>query len=144
MLLTVGRAADVQAIGPIPANVHVEAWVPQGSVLAAAALVVCHGGSGTTFGALAAGVPLVMVPMWADQPANARAVAEAGAGVVVAPGEGGEDTMRAPGPGDAPRIRAAIESVLGDRSYRDAARRIAGDMRSLPTIETLLASLDSG
>ncbi len=144
VLLTVGRAADVQAIGPIPANVHVEAWVPQGSVLAAAALVVCHGGSGTTFGALAAGVPLVMVPMWADQPANARAVAEAGAGVVVAPGEGGVDTMLAVQPGDAPRIRAAIESVLGNQSYRDAARRIAGDMRSLPTIETLLVSLDSG
>ena len=144
VLLTVGRATDEQAIGPIPANVHVEAWVPQHAVLATAAVVVCHGGSGTTFGALAAGVPLVMVPMWADQPANARAVAEAGAGVVVAPGEGSEETMRAPVPGDAPRIRAAIESVLSEVSYRDAARRIAADMRSVPTIETLLVSLDSG
>jgi len=54
--------------------VHVEAWVPQADALAAATVVVCHGGSGTTFGTLAAGLPLVIVPMFADQPANARLV----------------------------------------------------------------------
>jgi hypothetical protein len=59
--------------------------VPQQDVLPDAALVVCHGGSGTTFGALAAGVPLVFVPMFADQRPNAERVEELGAGVVVPP-----------------------------------------------------------
>jgi len=143
VLLTVGRATDVAALGAVPANVHIEAWVPQGDVLATAALVVCHGGSGTTFGALAAGVPLVMVPLFADQPANARAVAGAGAGLVVIPGSGGRDTMGGLEPEDAPRIRAAIESVLGDESIRRAANHIAAEMRAFPTIDTLLATLAS-
>ena len=49
------------------------------------AVVVGHGGSGTTFGALAAGVPVVIVPLFADQFANAERVAEAGAALVVEP-----------------------------------------------------------
>jgi UDP:flavonoid glycosyltransferase YjiC (YdhE family) len=141
VLLTVGRATDVASLGRVPANVHIEAWVSQDDVLATAALVVCHGGSGTTFGALAAGVPLVMVPLFADQPANARAVARAGAGLVVMPGAGGQDKMGALEPEDVPRIRAAIESVLGNESIRAAASHIAAEMRAFPTIDTLLATL---
>ena len=77
VLLTAGRATDIQALGDVPANVHVESWVPQADALAAATAVICHGGSGTTFGTLAAGLPLVIVPMFADQPANARLVESA-------------------------------------------------------------------
>lgn len=143
VLLTIGRDADASALGPIPANVHVEAWVPQSDVLGDAALVVCHGGSGTTFGALAAGVPLVVVPLFADQPANARLVAEAGAGLAVLPTAGPEGAMGVPGPDDTPRLRAAIESVLADRAYRDVADRLAAEMRALPGVDALLDTLVS-
>jgi UDP:flavonoid glycosyltransferase YjiC (YdhE family) len=44
-----------------------------------------HGGSGSTLGALAAGVPLAVLPLFADQPQNARRGAEVGAGVAVEP-----------------------------------------------------------
>src|SRR5262245_6866381 len=67
VLLTVGRAFDPAVLGEVPAHVHVERWVDQADVLAVADLVVCHGGSGTTYGAVAAGVPVVAVPMFADQ-----------------------------------------------------------------------------
>jgi hypothetical protein len=67
VLLTLGRDLE---LGPVPANVHVEQWVPQADVLDHADAVVCHGGSGTTLGALAYGVPLVVTPLFADQPYN--------------------------------------------------------------------------
>lgn len=54
VLLTVGRELE---LAEVPANVHVEQWVPQADVLAHAALVLYHGGSGTTLGAPAAGRP---------------------------------------------------------------------------------------
>nr|WP_237540789.1 nucleotide disphospho-sugar-binding domain-containing protein [Streptomyces sp. SID4917] len=143
-MLTAGHATDVSALVPVPPNVHVEAWVPQADVLAGADAVVCHGGSGTTFGALAAGLPLVVIPFFADQPANARLVSEAGAGLVVSPSGGSPDTMPALGPDDVPRIRAAVESVLADPSYRTEARRLADEMRALPTIDSLLDTLATG
>jgi hypothetical protein len=49
-------------LGLLPSNIHVERWVNQADAVFEAGVVLCHGGSGTAFGALAAAVPLVMVP----------------------------------------------------------------------------------
>jgi UDP:flavonoid glycosyltransferase YjiC (YdhE family) len=91
-------------------------------VLPRAAAIVCHGGSGTVLGALAAGVPLVAVPMFADQPHNARRIAAVGAGLAL------------PNP-DAGALRAAIECVLADADHRRVARQIADEIATLPTTD---------
>jgi UDP:flavonoid glycosyltransferase YjiC (YdhE family) len=148
VLLTVGHSADIEGLVPLPTNVHVEKWVPQDDVFAEARLVVCHGGSGTTLGALAAGLPLVVVPLFADQFANGMLVAEAGAGVLVPPLDmgvgnavpGGRPVIRL---SDAPRIRAAISEVLGDPSYGRAATRMGREIRSAPTAGDLVENLIS-
>jgi hypothetical protein len=63
--------ALVVELGPLPDNVHAEAWVAQADVAAEASVIVGHGGYGATLGALAAGVPLAVLPLFADQPYNA-------------------------------------------------------------------------
>ena len=83
VLVTIGSAGDPAELGPLPANVHVERWVPQEDVLPHAAAMVGHGGYGTTTGALAHGVPMVVVPLFADQPRNALRVADVGAGIAL-------------------------------------------------------------
>ncbi len=125
VLLTGGHA------GAVPENVHAEPWVPQSDVLPHAAVVVCHGGSGTTFGALAAGVPLVICPLFADQPQNGRLVEAAGAGVLVTPRADG--ALHGLGPEDVAPLRAAIERVLRDAAYREAAQRLAHELAAVPT-----------
>jgi UDP:flavonoid glycosyltransferase YjiC (YdhE family) len=129
VLLTVGRRFDTTSIGVTPSNVHVEPWVDQQSVFAEAALVVCHGGSGTAFGALAAGLPLVLVPLFADQFENSRRISAVGAGLVVDRRD------------DPARIREAIETVLAEPAYREGAQRIADEMASAPAVDEVLASL---
>ena len=122
VLVTVGRDVDIAALGPVAANTHVEAWVPQQDVLADAALVVCHGGSGTTFGALAAGMP-AGVRADVRRPAPERRTRRRAR------------RRRDRGPidrcrwrhgrarrGDVPRLRAAIETVLADRPTRRPRR----------------------
>ena len=74
-----GREVDPTEL-EAPSHIRIEQWVPQADVLARAAAVVCHGGAGSTLGALAAGLPLVVVPLFADQPLNASRVAAAGRG----------------------------------------------------------------
>jgi UDP:flavonoid glycosyltransferase YjiC (YdhE family) len=64
VLVTTGRTIDPGALDPRSPRTHIEQWVPQHDVFAHARLVVCHGGSGTTFGALAAGLPLVICPLF--------------------------------------------------------------------------------
>jgi UDP:flavonoid glycosyltransferase YjiC (YdhE family) len=141
VLLTTGHAFDASGLPDVPANVHVEAWVDQADVLREAALVVCHGGSGTVYGTLAAGVPLVAVPVFADQFANAANLAQAGAGLQVRARQDATDRRHPVGRDDAPRIRQAIEAVLFDGSYREAAAAIAADMAAAPAIGTLLEEL---
>ena len=145
LLLTVGHRFDRADLGPVPANVHVEAWVDQARVVAESDLVVCHGGSGTVFGALAAGVPLVVMPIFADQFVNGRRVADCGAGLVVEPDRGGDNSpRRLLGDGDVPRIVDAIEGVLATASYRRNARRIALEMAAAPSVDEVLEALLAG
>ena len=144
VLLTVGRTFDRAQLGALPANVHVEPWVDQADVIAEAQVVVSHGGSGTTFGALRAGVPVVIVPLFADQFMNASRVADAGAGVVIDRGVGGGGRRSPLSGADAPRITEAIESVRNDPTFRDGARRIAAEMEATPTVEEVFDELTSG
>jgi MGT family glycosyltransferase len=57
-----------------PANARVEAFLPHGPILERAACVVSHGGMGITNKALAAGVPVCVVPFCRDQFEVARRV----------------------------------------------------------------------
>jgi UDP:flavonoid glycosyltransferase YjiC (YdhE family) len=139
VLVTVGRQLDIEALGAVPDHVHVEPWVDQADVLAVADVVVCHGGSGTVYGALAAGVPLVVVPVFADQFENARRVAASGAGLVVEQQPVDPGGARVPiAMNAAPRITRAIEHVLSNPSLRARAHTIAAEMAATPTVAEAL------
>ena len=123
-LVTTGRAVSPGAV-PAPANVRVVQTAPHGQVLPQAAAVVTHAGHGTVLRTLAAGVPLVCMPMGRDQKDNTVRVLRLGAGVRVdrtAPQE---------------RIAAAVLNVLEDPQYRRAARAFAAvlaqEARTRPT-----------
>jgi UDP:flavonoid glycosyltransferase YjiC (YdhE family) len=140
VLLTAGRATDLAALGPTPKNVHVEPWVAQDDVLPQADLVVCHGGSGTLLGSLAASTPVVVVPLFADQLTNGRRVAAAGAGFVVERQGDGEGSRQVPGPQDVPRITSALNTALEDETLRSAASRLAREMGANPGVARLISA----
>jgi UDP:flavonoid glycosyltransferase YjiC (YdhE family) len=131
VLLTLGEEADPAVLESVPPNVHVERWVPQADVLPVAAAVVCHGGFGSTLGALCAGVPLVVLPLFADQPLNASRVAALGAGVAL---EGGPAALAA--------LPDAVQTVLGDPGYTASAGRVAAEARALPPVEEAVSALE--
>ncbi len=139
VLVTTGRDFDLTALDPLPTDVFVERWVPQSEVFARASAVVCHGGSGTSYGALAAGLPTVFVPMFADQHTNARLISDAGAATVV--GEVPSSGFRVLGPSDVARIRAAVTDVLTKDSYREAAQRLAVEIGAATSVDECLAEL---
>jgi UDP-glucoronosyl and UDP-glucosyl transferase len=141
VLMTVGHDFDTSKLHDMPGNVHVEAWIDQASVLGEAAMVVCHSGSGTVYGALAAGVPLVVMPIWGDNMANAATVTTAGAGIEITTGQDIQGDRLLVGREDSARIRDAIETVLAAAAYRQAAQAIAAEMATAPAITTLLTQL---
>src|SRR4051812_23239628 len=120
-LFTVGVEVDLDALGPVPEHVRIERWVPQAAIMPNVRAMVGHGGSGTTRLALAAGVPSVIFPAFADQPRNANRVAELGAGIALDSLDG---------------LASALRRVLTEPSYRAAAERVAADIAALPPVDS--------
>ncbi len=125
-LLTVGPAIEPAELAVASRRVRVEQFVPLRDVLPRCAAVVCHGGSGTLLAALASGVPVVVLPMGADQPDNADRVGELGCGVVLDPLEATPDS-----------VAAAVREVLGHPSFAAAARRLAAEAAAQPLLTEL-------
>jgi UDP:flavonoid glycosyltransferase YjiC (YdhE family) len=140
VLVTIGNEREPLELGPQPSNVRVERWVRQADVAARAAAMVVHGGYGTVHGALCAGVPLVVAPLFADQPVNARRVAELGAGIALP-----EPGSLARVADDAPELFAelglAVEHLLVDARYRRAARRVALSAATLRPVHASIGVL---
>jgi UDP:flavonoid glycosyltransferase YjiC (YdhE family) len=132
LVVTVGPDGDPGAFGPQPPRVVVERYIPQTQLLPACDVVASHGGSGTVLAALALGIPELCLPQAADQFLNAAAVARAGAGLVISPEE-----VDAAGVGD------AIRRLLDDSSFRVQARRLAGEIASMPSPEAVVTVLET-
>jgi UDP:flavonoid glycosyltransferase YjiC (YdhE family) len=112
---------EKSSVGPIPANVRVEAYVPQAFLLERAAVVVSHGGAGTILGAAVHGIPQLCVPLAADQWANADAVAASGAGITL------ELDQREPA-----MIHGALRRLVDEPEFGRTAQQLAADFRALP------------
>jgi UDP:flavonoid glycosyltransferase YjiC (YdhE family) len=129
--VVVGLGADPSTLGPVPANVRVERYVPMSVLLPRAAVVVHHAGSGTTLAALAAGVPSAMVPIFADQPENAAAAARAGAAVVL-------DATRL----TADAVAAAARRLLDEPTFTDRARAVAAEIAAMPSPAAVVVEIE--
>ena len=121
VIVTVGPHLDPVELGPQPANVYLERYIAQESILPHCSLVVSHGGSGSVTGALAHGLPSVLVPMGADQPMNAARCMQLGVARVLDPIEA------TPG-----AVRTAVSAVLTDTGYRQAAGQIQDEFAAMP------------
>ncbi len=114
VLVTLGGSINTDELRASDNCVLVES-APHSAVMREAALVVTHGGHGTTMRALLNRLPMLVIPHGRDQNDNAVRVTERGAGLSLMPDASVEN------------IRAACERLLGDPSFRAAARRL-GDL----------------
>ncbi|MDU0293637.1 glycosyltransferase [Saccharothrix longispora] len=121
VVVATGRVAP-ERLGELPRGVTARARVPQADLLPHVDVVVHHGGSGTTLGALAVGVPQLLLPQGADQFANADALAASGAGLRLLPGEQ-----------DAEAVADLVLTLLAHRAHRDAARGLAEEIARMPS-----------
>ena len=121
VVVTVGRDADPAELGPQPANVHIERFIPHNLLLPHCDLAITHGGFGTVMGSIDAGLLQVLVPLLVDDPHNARRCAELGLARMIRP----EDLT-------ADRTREAVRDVLRDPAYRANLQRIRAEIRAQP------------
>ena len=121
VVLTVGENRDPADLGPLPHNLRAVRYAPLSLLLPRADLTVCHAGFNTVMSAVAAGTPLVLVPLDSDQPAQARRCAELGLGRVVEPEAITTELLR-----------REVRAVLADRDYGRATAAFGAQLAALP------------
>ncbi|HWF32977.1 MAG TPA: nucleotide disphospho-sugar-binding domain-containing protein [Solirubrobacteraceae bacterium] len=128
-VIATSAAHDPSAFRAPPGS-RVVRFLAHDPVLQRAACVVCHGGMGIVQKALAAGVPLVVVPAGRDQLETARRVEVAGAGVRLSP-------RRLTPQGLASAVRTAIELRAGAERVSRAFASAGGARAAADAIESI-------
>jgi UDP:flavonoid glycosyltransferase YjiC (YdhE family) len=121
VVVTTGPVVDPSELRA-PANAELHRYVPHAELMPRAALMVGHGGHGTTMQALGHDLPLVLMPMhpMLDQPMVARSVAATGAARVVSKQV------------TATQLAPVIAQMLAEGPHRAAAGRLGAEIRALP------------
>jgi MGT family glycosyltransferase len=130
VLVTTGPSIDPASL-PAADNATVVRSAPHAQLFPETAVVVTHAGMGTVTRALAAGVPLVCIPMGRDQHDVAARVIYPGAGV----------RLRPRAKPDA--IRSAVAHVIKEPSFRTAAERIGASITADAAAQRGLAELEA-
>lgn len=130
LIVTTGldERSDVVRTAP---NQWVVPYLPLSLLLPQCDAIISHGGFNTVMTALGCGLPMVILPIAADQPDNAARCAELGAGIAL------YGTARTPS-----AIRAATRAALYEPEYGNRARWLAQEMRALPGPEHAVTLLE--
>ena len=116
LLLTQGGLSQVSKAERLPGDPLVYDWVPQEAVLAKSDLIVCHSGINTVLEPLAAGLPMVLMPLAFEQSAIAARMEHAGVAKVL--------SFRS----SAAKLAEAIAEVRSDPRYRQRAQAVQREM----------------
>jgi MGT family glycosyltransferase len=128
----------LMTVGPLDPNtlpqdesLAYRSFVPHSAVLPAAAAMVSQCGHGTAIAALRHGVPLVCVPVFADQYDIAARVVHHGAGIQLSTMATQEE------------VRNAINAVVHEKRYRAAAQALAEKLGSEDGVQRAADEIES-
>lgn len=119
VILSCGNTVSREKLGALPEHIRVYPYVDQLAVLAKADVFLTHCGMNSVSESLYMAAPMVLYPQTNEQYAVARRVAEIGAGILLK-----EDSAEG--------IRTAVQEILENRAYGNAAALCSADFRACP------------
>lgn len=117
VVMSIGKRIDIKELGDIPSNFRIYSYVPQLEVLKQIELFITHGGMNSSSEGLYNGLPLIVVPQFADQFLIAERVTELGAGLPL---------INDVNPSS---IEKTVNEVLSNPSYRENAKKIGESLK---------------
>ncbi len=117
-------------LGALPPNVRVAAYISHEQLLPRCDAIITHAGAGTLIASINLGLPLVLIPMFGDQPANAEMAEAAGVALILQP-----STITPAA------VREATYALLND-SRRQQFSALRQEIASLPPVERAVGWLE--
>ncbi|MFK3979000.1 glycosyltransferase [Micromonospora sp. NPDC050397] len=125
------RSAGTVSVRDVPANARVAEFIPFDQLLPYTDVMVSNGGYGGVQQALSLGVPLVLAGLSEDKAEVTARAAWTGAAINLAI-ERPEETQ----------IRASVEKVLNDSSYRKQAKRLRSEYITHNPFDAMSAAIE--
>ena len=132
LIVAVGPNGDPALFEGHGRHVLIERLVPLANVLARCDAVVSQGGSGVMLGAMALGLPQLMLPQGADQFRNAEVCTRTGAALALAPQDAAPGT-----------IRECAQRLLNESGFASAARELRDQIGAMPDADAVIAALQA-
>lgn len=132
-VVATGEGVPPGLFGSQPQHIRLEPRVPQPLLLERASMFVTHAGFNSVRESLEYGVPMVTIPLFAEQPHNAARCAQ----MSVA------RNVRLPDATPS-KLLEAFRDVMGTPSYRERAKDLSDQIAVLPPLETLVKDLVDG
>lgn len=113
--------------GPVPPNLpentKLVKWLPQNDLLAhpKTRVFITHGGTHGLYEAICSGVPMIMVPLFGDQPSNVKRMERHGVGVI----------LNLPDL-TSQKLLEALETVINDTRYKERMTEISAIHKDRP------------
>lgn len=130
-VLATAAAADKIPTGLGP-HIRIESFAPHGEVLPHVSALVTHGGWGAVGRALRHGVPMLIIPIFGDQPVNGRRLAELGLAYHLPLKKASPEA-----------IRDALSRLLADEELKARAKAVAEELKGLDSPRLAAEALES-
>ncbi|MBY0121536.1 macrolide family glycosyltransferase [Bacillus sp. S/N-304-OC-R1] len=114
VVMSIGEKTQISELGEIPKNFIVKNYVPQTELLKHTKLFITHGGMNSANEGIYYGVPMIVIPLSADQPIIAEQIVSIGAGIKLNMQSLTED-----------HLREAVDLVISQQSFQKAAAKIS-------------------
>jgi MGT family glycosyltransferase len=119
LVISLGGGQDPALLRDLPGDPIVVGYAPQLDLIRRSVLTISHGGLNTALESVAAGVPMVVLPVAYDQPGVGVRVEWSGVGRSIPVGRLTVD-----------RLRDAVRIVLGNPAYRQRAGRLQSSIEA--------------
>ncbi len=119
VIISYGKFMDISILGTLPENVKAYPYVDQLDVLSKTDVFITHCGMNSVSESLYMAAPMVLYPQTGEQYAVARRVTEINSGIML-----NDDSAEG--------IRNAVQEILNNNSYSEAAMKCCEDFRSCP------------
>lgn len=116
----------------LPDNIYVEAFLPGLKAAQRSSVVVCSGGTATTYQALSCGTPVLGIPSNADQYLSMEAIVRQGSGILIRAGQINQHNFK-----------SGIETILKEQHYSFQAMKIKEEMAKYNSQKLFAAFIDS-
>jgi UDP:flavonoid glycosyltransferase YjiC (YdhE family) len=130
LIVATGPRRDPMTLGALPSNVRAAAYISHEQLLPRCDAIITHAGAGTWIACIKLGIPLLLIPMFGDQPANAEMAATAGVALVLQP-----STLTPAA------VREAMYTLLNE-SRRRQFSALQQEIASLPPVERAVGWLE--